>query len=71
MRERNAMKAACWIHRSHLLRPDEYICPACKQKCNKAYHECPVCGARMKKGRDDLTWIDEAEELSAILDDDW
>ena len=64
------MKTACWIHRSHLLLPDEYICSACKQVFNKPYRECPICGARMKKSRYDLTWIDEAEGLSAILDDD-
>lgn len=65
------MKSAYWIHRSHFLRPDEYTCSACQQVCNMPFRECPACGARMKKGRYDLTWLDEAEELSEILDDDW
>lgn len=64
------MKSAYWIRRSHLLRADEYICVACKQVCKKPFCECPACGAHMKKGRYDLSWIDEAEELSTILDDD-
>ena len=32
---------------------------------------CPECGVRMKKGKYDASWADEAEGLSAVLDDDW
>ena len=31
----------------------------------------PVCGSPMKKTKYDASWVDEAEGLSALLDDDW
>ncbi len=37
-----------------------------KKRCR----ECPVCGAKMKKGKYEPFWVDEAEGLSALLDDD-
>ena len=64
------MKTAHWIHRTHLFRPDEYICSACKASCNKPYKVCPSCGVPMKKAKYDPSWVDEAEELSALLDGD-
>ena len=65
------MKAAYWTQRTHLLRPDEFICSACKRGCNKPLRICPSCGAQMKKAKYDPSWVDEAEGLSALLDDDW
>jgi len=65
------MKKAYWIEHTHLLRADEYICSSCRASFDRPYRTCPRCGASMKKGRDDLSWIDEAEGLSALLDDDW
>lgn len=65
------MKSAYWIQRTHLFRADEYICSACGTSCNKAYRTCPVCGERMNKSKYDPSWVDEAEGLSALLDDDW
>ena len=37
---------------------------------DRPYEVCPSCGATMKKPRYDPSWVDEAEELSAMLDDD-
>ena len=37
----------------------------------KPYTVCPSCGAAMKKAKYDPSWVDEAEGLSALLDDDW
>ncbi len=53
------------------MRADEYICSACNTSCRKPYTECPVCKAQMKKSKYDPTWVDEAEGLSALLDEDW
>jgi predicted amidophosphoribosyltransferase len=54
-----------------LFRADEYICSACGSSCDKPYKVCPKCAAKMKKGKYDPSWVDEAEGLSALLDDDW
>ena len=65
------MKDAHWIWRTHLLRADEFICSACGASCQKPYQSCPACGVPMKKTKYDASWVDEAEGLSAVLDDDW
>jgi hypothetical protein len=40
--------------------------------CHRQRHcAIPRCGAKMKNGRYEASWVDEAEALSAILDDDW
>lgn len=65
------MKASHWIQRTHLFRADEYICSACRSVYDKLYKVCPVCGVPMKKTKYDASWVDEAEGLSALLDDDW
>jgi len=65
------MKTASWTQQTHLFRPDEYVCSSCKASSKKLYKECPNCGARMKKGKYEPSWVDEAEGLSALLDDDW
>ena len=67
----NIMRSAYWIQKTHLLRADEYICSACKASCGKPCKTCPACGAAMKKAKYDPSWVDEAEGLSAMLDDDW
>ena len=62
---------AHWKRKTHLLRPDEYICSSCGASYEKAYKDCPSCAAHMRNARYDPSWVDEAEELSALLDDDW
>ena len=37
---------------------------------DRPYEVCPSCGATMNNPRYDPSWVDEAEELSAMLDDD-
>ena len=64
------MKSAHWIQRTHLFRVDEYICSACRVSCKKPYKECPSCGALMKKAKYESPWADEAEGLTAILDEE-
>ena len=65
------MKPAYWIQRTHLFRADEYVCSACSASFAKPQRNCPSCGAPMKKTKYDPSWVDEAEFLSAMLDDDW
>lgn len=45
------MKTAHWIQKTHLFRPDEFICSACKAACDKPYEVCPSCGEPMKKAK--------------------
>ncbi len=65
------MKTAHWVRRTHLFRSDEYVCSACGAAGDRPYKVCPSCGAPMKGAKYDPSWADEAEDLSAILDDDW
>ena len=65
------MKAAHWIQKTHLFKADEFICSACGTRSDKPYKECPACGAPMKRAKYEASWVDEAEGLSALLDDDW
>ena len=65
------MKAAYWIQKTHLFRADEFICSACGRVSGKPYKVCPNCQSVMGKSKYDPSWVDEAEGLSALLDDDW
>ena len=65
------MRAAHWIQKTHLFRADEFVCSACGASSDRPYRSCPACGAPMKKSRYEASWVDEAEGLSAFLDDDW
>ena len=64
------MKRVYWIHKTHLLRPDEYICSRCGASYHKPYKVCPNCQAEMGKTKYEPSWVDEAEMLD-ILDDEW
>lgn len=65
------MNYAHWIQKTHLFRADEFICSSCGASYEKPYRECPDCRAPMKKTKYDPSWVDKAEGLSALLDDDW
>ena len=65
------MKKTKWLQKTHLLRADEYICPICGGITAKPCRKCPSCGTALNETAGDSTWVDEAEELSALLDDDW
>jgi len=62
---------AYWTRRTHLFRKDEYICSGCGRASDKPYRTCPVCKAIMGRVKYDPSWVDEAEGLSALMDDDW
>ncbi len=64
-------KTARWVQRTHLFRADEYICSACGASVSKPSPGCPHCGRVMGRAKYDPTWVDEAEAVSALLDDDW
>ena len=65
------MNGVHWIRKTHLFRADEYFCSNCGVSCEEPYKVCPNCRSVMSKTEYDPSWVDEAEELSAILDDDW
>ena len=64
------MKRVHWIQKTHLFRQDEYICSQCNAAYNKPYKVCPNCQSVMGKYKYDPSWVDKAEGLSALLDDD-
>ena len=65
------MKKARWTRKTHLFRSDEYTCSACKSVFSKPFMVCPACQSPMKETKYDPSWMDEAEMLSAIVDDNW
>ncbi len=60
---------AHWIRKTHLFRRDEYICSNCGFRSAKPYVECPNCDEPMGRTRNDPNWVDELEEIDAMLDD--
>ena len=64
-------KKAYWTKETHLFRADEYVCSACGYRSGRAKSVCPGCGAKMTKEKYSASWVDEAELMSAVLDDDW
>lgn len=65
------MKRDHWIQKTHLFREDEYICSRCGASYGKPYKVCPSCQSEMGRSKYDPSWVDEAEGLSALLDDNW
>ena len=59
-----------WIRRTHLFEPDDYVCSQCKAVFTKKNPFCPHCGTRLGLEKKEESWVDEAEELSWMLDDD-
>ena len=64
-------KTGTWLQKTHFLRADEYICSVCGRSAAKPRRACPHCGAEMRKSKYDPSWVDEAEMMSALFDDDW
>ncbi len=62
---------AHWIERTHLFRPDEYICSVCGKVSDKPNNVCPSCRIPRNRTEEASSWVDEAEMLSANLDDDY
>ncbi len=59
-----------WIKHSHLFDPDDYECSRCGAVFKKKYPACPNCGTTLESEKEEQDWVDEAEGLSWILDDD-
>ena len=59
-----------WIRRTHLFDPDDYVCSQCQAVFKKKNPVCPRCGTRLALEKREESWVDEAEELSWLLDDD-
>ena len=69
--ENNRHKTGSWTQKTHFLRADEYICPNCGRSTAKPRRTCPYCSTEIKKTKYAPSWVDEAEMMSAIFDDDW
>ena len=61
---------ARWILRTHLFRADAFVCSFCHASFPKPYEICPSCGKVMNKVKYDPSWVDEAEEIMAFLEED-
>lgn len=64
------MNGPHWIKHSHLFDPDEYECSCCHAVFKEKYSSCPNCGSSLIAEREKQDWVDEAEELDWILEDD-
>ena len=65
------MSKSKWIHNTHLFRADDFTCSNCRSVSDKPDKVCPSCAAQMRSGNHNPSWVDDAEGLSALLDDDW
>ena len=65
------MSNARWTQKAHLSRADEFVCSKCGASFPNPYEISPTCGSELKKTNYDTFGVDEAEGLSAFLDDDW
>ena len=65
------MRAAYWIQKTHLFEANDYVCSSCGCLSDTPYRTCPNCGRTMKKVKYDASWVDEAEGMSALMDEDW
>ncbi len=59
-----------WIRHTHLFEPDEYECSRCGAVFAQKYPACPNCGTSPGQEREEQDWVEEAEELDWLLDDD-
>jgi hypothetical protein len=59
-----------WIRHTHLFEADEYECSCCGAVFAQKYPACPNCGISPGQEREEQDWVEEAEELDWLLDDD-
>lgn len=59
-----------WIKHAHLFEPDAYECSVCGAVYRRRSSSCPGCGTALRIVHDTGEWIDEAEEMSWLLEDD-
>ena len=57
------------IQKTHLLKPDEYICSKCFYSTINPFCICPGCGSKMKNVNYDPNWVDEMEFMDIFFDD--
>lgn len=63
------MSNAYWKEKTHFFSDSEYICSKCGYVADRAYKQCPACGADMSKSKPDGNWVDEEEMLDILLED--
>ena len=57
------------IKHSHFFDPDEYECSSCGAVFKDKLNKCPNCCASFLGEKDDGGWVDEAEELDWLMED--
>ena len=59
-----------WIVHSHLFEADEYECSECGCTVRKVGRVCPKCGAVIRQQKDDQEWVDEAEFIEWMVEEE-
>ena len=59
-----------WIEREHLFDGTEYDCSCCGASFEEPWEECPACGVRMEKIKNDPVYVDEAEMMDILFWDE-
>ena len=59
-----------WIEREHLFDGTEYVCSCCGASFEEPWEECPACGVRMEKIKYDPVYVDEAEMMDILFEDE-
>ena len=59
-----------WTRREHLIDPEEFVCSVCGGSSDQPYGNCPNCGAALRRVEYDPCYIDEAEWLDEVLEED-
>ncbi|GEM_PF-2336805 len=57
------------IRKTHLLRPDEFICSCCGFIGEHPFSECPKCKSEITKVKHTASWVDEIELEDIIFHD--
>ena len=59
-----------WIEREHLFNGTDYVCSCCGASFEEPWEECPACGVRMEKIKNDPVYVDEAEMMDILFGDE-
>ena len=58
------------IEREHLFDRTEYVCARCGASFEEPWEECPACGVKMEKIKNTPVYVDEAEMMEILFEDD-
>ena len=64
------MRKPHWIEREHLFDGTDYVCSCCGANFEEPWDECPACGVRMEKIKYDPVYVDKAEMIDILFEDE-